>query len=201
MIAPHREVSVSHEIIRLWTLFYGHKYSSELKKRQFLKTTKYHIDEVFLTIKGQLYYAFRAVDEEGNELETLVQKRKDKKAAKRFFKKVLRRYEYVPGKIIVTDKLKSYPAALKELAPHKKHVSNKSANMRAENSHRPLRKREKGLQRFKSHRHAQIFLTAYMKIRNYFCPRQHLLNADLYRSIMVQRFDTWKEITNQIIAA
>ena len=197
----HREVSVSHEIIRLWTLFYGHKYSSELKKRQFLKTTKYHIDEVFLTIKGQLYYAFRAVDEEGNELETLVQKRKDKKAAKRFFKKVLRRYEYVPGKIIVTDKLKSYPAALKKLAPHKKHVSNKSANMRAENSHRPLRKREKGLQRFKSHRHAQIFLTAYMKIRNYFCPRQHLLNADLYRSIMVQRFDTWKEITNQIIAA
>ena len=131
----------------------------------------------------------------------MVQKRKDKKAAKRFFKKVLRRYEYVPGKIIVTDKLNSYPAALKELAPHKKHVSNKSANMRAENSHRPLRKREKGLQRFKSHRHAQIFLTAYMKIRNYFCPRQHLLNADLYRSIMVQRFDTWKEITNQIIAA
>jgi len=197
----HREVSISHEIIRLWTLFYGHKYSSELKKRQFLKNTKYHIDEVFLTIKGQLYYAFRAVDEEGHELETLVQKKKDKKAAKRFFKKVLGRYEYVPGKIIVTDKLKSYPAALKELAPHKKHISNKSANMRAENSHRPLRKREKGLQRFKSHRHAQMFLTAYMKIRNYFCPRQHLLSADLYRSIMVKRFDIWKEITNQIIAA
>ena len=68
--------------------------------------------------------------------------------------------------------------------------------MRAENSHRPLRKREKCLQRFKSHRHAQMFLTAYMKIRNYFCPRQHLLNADLYRSIMAQRFDIWKEITN-----
>ena len=155
----------------------------------------------FLTIKGQLYYAFRAVDEEGHELETLVQKKKDKKAAKRFFKKVLGRYEYVPGKIIVTDKLKSYPAALKELAPHKKHISNKSANMRAENSHRPLRKREKGLQRFKSHRHAQMFLTSYMKIRNYFCPRQNLISADLYRSIMVQRFDIWKEITNQIIAA
>ena len=73
--------------------------------------------------------------------------------------------------------------------------------MRAKNFHRPLRKREKCLQRFKSHRHAQMFLTAYMKIRNYFCPRQHLLNADLYRSIMAQRFDIWKEITNQIIVA
>lgn len=197
----HRGIEMSHEIIRLWNLYYGHKYSSELKKREFRRTQKYHIDEVFLTIKGQLYYAFRAVDEEGHELETLVQKKKDKKAAKRFFKKVLGRYEYVPGKIIVTDKLKSYPAALKELAPHKKHISNKSANMRAENSHRPLRKREKGLQRFKSHRHAQMFLTSYMKIRNYFCPRQHLISADLYRSIMVQRFDIWKEITNQIIAA
>ena len=197
----HRGIEMSHEIIRLWNLYYGHKYSSELKKREFRRTQKYHIDEVFLTIKGQLYYAFRAVDEEGHELETLVQKKKDKKAAKRFFKKVLGRYEYVPGKIIVTDKLKSYPAALKELAPHKKHISNKSAHMRAENSHRPLRKREKGLQRFKSHRHAQMFLTAYMKIRNYFCPRQHLLSADLYRSIMVKRFDIWKEITNQIIAA
>ena len=197
----HRGIEMSHEIIRLWNLYYGHKYSSELKKRKFRRTQKYHIDEVFLTIKGQLYYAFRAVDEEGHELETLVQKKKDKKAAKRFFKKVLGRYEYVPGKIIVTDKLKSYPAALKELAPHKKHISNKSANMRAENSHRPLRKREKGLQRFKSHRHAQMFLTSYMKIRNYFCPRQHLISADLYRSIMVQRFDIWKEITNQIIAA
>ena len=197
----HRGIEMSHEIIRLWNLYYGHKYSSELKKREFRRTQKYHIDEVFLTIKGQLYYAFRAVDEEGHELETLVQKKKDKKAAKRFFKKVLGRYEYVPGKIIVTDKLKSYPAALKELAPHKKHISNKSANMRAENSHRPLRKREKGLQRFKSHRHAQMFLTAYMKIRNYFCPRQHLLSADLYRSIMVKRFDIWKEITNQIIVA
>ena len=197
----HRGIEMSHEIIRLWNLYYGHKYSSELKKREFRRTQKYHIDEVFLTIKGQLYYAFRAVDEEGHELETLVQKKKDKKAAKRFFKKVLGRYEYVPGKIIVTDKLKSYPAALKEFAPHKKHISNKSANMRAENSHRPLRKREKGLQRFKSHRHAQMFLTAYMKIRNYFCPRQHLLSADLYRSIMVKRFDIWKEITNQIIAA
>ena len=158
----HKGIEISHEIIRLWTMFYGHKYSSELKKREFLKTKKYHIDEVFLTIQGQLYYAFRAVDEEGNELETLVQKKKDKKAAKRFFKKVLSRYEYVPGKIIVTDKLKSYPAALKELAPHKEHISNKSANMRAENSHRPLRKREKCLQRFKSHRHAQMFLTAYI---------------------------------------
>ena len=197
----HRGIEMSHEIIRLWNLYYGHKYSSELKKREFRRTQKYHIDEVFLTIKGQLYYAFRAVDEEGHELETLVQKKKDKKAAKRFFKKVLGRYEYVPGKIIVTDKLKSYPAALKELAPHKKHISNKSANMRAENSHRPLRKREKGLQRFKSHRHAQMFLTSYMKIRNYFCPRQNLISADLYRSIMVQRFDIWKEITNQIIAA
>ena len=197
----HRGIEMSHEIIRLWNLYYGHKYSSELKKREFRRTQKYHIDEVFLTIKGQLYYAFRAVDEEGHELETLVQKKKDKKAAKRFFKKVLGRYEYVPGKIIVTDKLKSYPAALKELAPHKKHISNKSANMRAENSHRPLRKREKGLQRFKSHRHAQMFLTAYMKIINYFCPRQHLLSADLYRSIMVKRFDIWKEITNQIIVA
>jgi len=197
----NRGIEISHEIIRLWTKRYGHKYASEITKRMTLNTTQYHIDEVFLKINGDTYYAFRAGDEEGTELETLVQKRRNKKAAKRFFKKVLSRYEYIPGKVIVTDKLKSYPAALKELGPHKKHVSHKAANMRAESSHRHLRKREKGLQRFKSHRHAQMFLTSYTKIRNHFCPRQHLLFADEYRETMVKRFDIWNIITNKIIAA
>lgn len=194
-------IQICHEIIRLWVNFYGHRYASEIKKRMIYKTRRYHIDEVFLKIQGELYYAFRAVDEDGNELETLVQKRKDRKAAKRFFRKILGNYEYIPKKIIVTDKLKSYPAALKELAPHKRHISNKGDNLRAENSHRPLRKREKGLQRFKSHRHAQMFLTSYMKIRGFFCPRQHLMSAEVYREIMQDRFDIWHKITNKIIFA
>ena len=110
---------------------------------------KWHMDEVFLTIKGERHYLWRAVDQDGNVLDILVQRRRDKQAAKKFFRKLLKGLPYVP-RVIITDKLKSYGAAKREILPGVEHRQHRYLNNRAENSHQPTRQRERRMQRFKS---------------------------------------------------
>jgi putative transposase len=117
-------------------------------------------DEVFLTIRGERHYLWRAVDQDGHILDILVQRQRNKKAAKRFFRKLLKGLTYVP-RVVVTDKLKSYGAALRELLPGVEHRQHRYLNNRAENSHQPTRQRERRMQGFKSPGHAQRFLSAY----------------------------------------
>jgi putative transposase len=158
------------------------------------------MDEVFLTINRAQHYLWRAVDQEGHVLDILVQSRRNKKAAKKFFRKLLKGLTYVP-RVIITDKLKSYGTAKRELLPGMEHRQHRSLNTRCENSHRPMRERERRMQRFKPPGHAQRFLSAYGLIAQHFHPRRHLLSASAYRHEICHRFESWAEITGTARAA
>jgi putative transposase len=127
-------------------------------------------------IAGEQVYLWRDVDQEGEVLDILVQKRRNAKAAKRFFRKLLKDLRYAPRRII-TDKLASYDAAQAEVMPHITHLRGQCANNRAENSHQPIRERERPMRRFKSVRHAQRFLSVHDTIANYFRVARHALGA------------------------
>jgi putative transposase len=133
------------------------------------------------------------VDQDGDVLDILVQSRRDKKAAKKFFRKLLKGLRYVP-RVIVTDKLKSYSAARAEVMPSVEHLQQKYQNNRAENSHQPTRLRERVMRRFKSAGHAQRFLSVFGIITSHFRPGRHLCTADVYRKMMTRRFAAWKEV-------
>src|SRR5262245_34346364 len=158
------------------------------------------MDEVFLTIKGERHYLWRAVDQVGNVLDILVQRGRDKQAAKKFFRTLLKGLTYVP-RVIVTDKLKSYGAAKREILPGVEHRQHRYLNNRAENSHQPTRQREQRMQRFKSPGHAQRFLSAYGPIAQHFRLRRHRFAAPAYRQELKKRFQIWQAITGTALAA
>src|ERR671928_1156879 len=200
LILAERGVIVSHESIRRWCLKFGQVFAGRLRRRRPRPGDKWHLDEVFIRIRGRLHYLWRAVDQDGEILDILVQSRRNAKAAKRFFKKLLKGLHYVP-RVIVTDKLKSYGAAKRELLPSVEHRQHRYLNNRAENSHQPTRQRERRMQGFKSPGHAQRFLSAYGPIAQHFRPRRHLLSASGYREEMRNRFESWAEITGTKRAA
>jgi putative transposase len=131
---------------------------------------------VFLRVNRRIHYLWRAVDQDGDVLDILVQGRRDKKAAKKFFRKLLEKLRYVP-RVIITDKLKSYHAARQELMPSVEHRQDKGQNNRAKNSHQPTRLRERVMRRFKSAAQAQRFLSAFGIITSHFRPGRHLCPA------------------------
>jgi putative transposase len=189
-----RGIIVTYETIRQWCRTFGQDYANQLRRRRPRPGDKWHLDEVFLTINGAQHYLWRAVDQEGYVLDILVQSRRNKTAAKKFFRKLLKRFRYVP-RVIITDKLKSYGAAKREILPGVEHRQHRYLNNRAENSHQPTRQRERRMQGFKSPGHAQRFLSAYEPIAQHFRPRRHRLSAHAYRQEMVQRFQSWQEVT------
>jgi putative transposase len=140
-----------------------------------------------LTITGERHYLWRAVDQDGTVLDILVQRRRNKRAAKKFFRKLLKGLTYIP-RVIVTDKLKSYGAAKREILPGVEHRQHRYLNNRAENSHQPTRQRERRLQRFTSPGQAQRFLAASGPIAQHFRPRRHRFAAPAYRQEMGERF-------------
>jgi putative transposase len=195
-----RGVIVTYEAIRKWCRKFGQQYANQLRRRCPRPGDKWHLDEVFLTIHGERHYLWRAVDQDGNVLDIFVQRRRDKHAAKKFFRKLLKGLACIP-RVIITDKLKSYDAAKREILPSVEHRQHRYLNSRAENSHQPTRQRERRLQGFKSSGHAQRFLAAYGPIAHYFRPRRHRLPAPEYRREMAQRFQIWQEITGTAMAA
>ena len=196
-----RGVIVTYETIRQWCAKFGFGpvYAAGVRRRQPRPGDKWHLDEVFLTINGCRQYLWRAVDQDGNVLDILVQRRRDAKAAKRFFRKLLKRQCASP-RVLVTDKLRSYQAAHRAVMPSVEHRQSRYLN-RAENSHQPTRQRERALKRFKSIRHAQQFLSAFSVICPHFRPRRHRLTADDYRTEMTCRFAVWNEVTGLTAAA
>jgi putative transposase len=148
---------------------------------------------VFVRIRGKLHYLWRAVDQHGHVLDVLVQSRRNPKAAKRFFRKLLRGLQYVP-RVVVTDKIRSYGAAKREILPGVEHRQSRYLNNRAEVSHQPTRRRERQMQRFKSARHAQRFLSAHSRIHNHFQLRRHRLTADQYRAARDHALRTWRDL-------
>src|SRR5918992_860292 len=195
-----RGVILTYEAVRYWCRKFGQAYANQLRRRRPRPGDKWHLDEVFLTINGAHHYLWRAVDQDGQILDILVQRRKDRKAAKTFFRKLLKGLTYVP-RVIITDKLASYGAAKRELLPSVEHRQHRYLNDRAENSHQPTRQRERCMQGFKSPGHAQRFLSAYGPIAQHFRPRRHRFSAPVYRQEMRQRCQVWGEITGTVIAA
>ena len=187
-----RGVSLSYETIREWCLKFGQTYANGLRRRSPRPGDRWHLDEVFLKINGRIHYLWRAVDQDGDVLDILVQSRRDKKAAKKFFRKLLKGLRYVP-RVIITDKLKSYSAAKAEVLPGVEHCRNKGQNNRAENSHQPTRLRERVMRRFKSSGHEQRFLSAFGIITSHFRVGRHLYSASGYRAVMKSRFAVWEE--------
>ena len=195
-----RGVIVSYEAIRKWCRKFGQPYANQLRRRRPRPGDKWHLDEVFITINKERHYLWRAVDQDGNVLDILVQRRRNKQAAKKFFRKLLKGLRYVP-RVIITDKLKSYGAAKREILPGVEHRQHRYLNNRAENSHQPTRQRERRIQGFKSPGHAQRFLSAYGPIAQHFRPRRHRFSAPEYRQEMYQRCQLWGEITGMRVAA
>ena len=148
---------MSYEAIRKWCKKFGQKYCGQLKKRRGTIGDIWFLDEVFIKINGKLHYLWRAVDQDGEELDILVQKRRNKRAAKKFFKKLMKGQQAIPERI-VTDKLKSYSAAKAVVMPEVEHVTDCYENNLCEVSHQPTRQQERQMRKFKSHGHAQRFL-------------------------------------------
>ncbi len=187
-----RGVALSYETVRRWCIKFGREYARRLKRRSAQPGDKWHVDEVFLSINGERRYLWRAVDQGGNILDILVTSKRDKHSAKRFFRKLLR--SHPKPRVVVTDKLRSYRAALKELLPWTEHRQSRYLNNRAENSHQRTRRRERALQRFKSSGHAQYFLSIFEPINQHFRPPRHLLSAEDYHQAMRERFGVWDEV-------
>jgi len=195
-----RGVIVSYEAMRNWCRKFGQQYAHHLRRRRPQPGDKWHLDEVFITMNKERHYLWRAVDQDGVELDILVQRRRNKRAAKKFFRKLLKGCQYVP-RVVITDKLKSYGAAKREILPGVEHRQHRYLNNRAENSHQPTRQREQRMQGFKSPGHAQRFLAAYGPIVQHFRPRRHRWSAPAYRQEMQQRYQVWGEITGMRMAA
>jgi putative transposase len=183
-----------------WCVKFGQGYANQLRRRRPRPGDKWHLDEVFVKINGITYYLWRAVDQHGNVLDVLVQSRRNAKAAKRFFRKLLKGLRYAPG-VLVTDKLASYGVAHRELMPSVTHRRSKYLNNRAENSHQPTRQRERAMKRLTSPRHTQRFLSACSGISAHFRPRRHRLSATRWRTEIADRFAVWNEVTELDAAA
>ena len=175
-----RGIVVSYESIRLWSNKFGPKYARRLKRRHQGFGDTFFIDEVFVKIGGIQHYLWRAVDQDGEVVDVLLQSRRDGEAAKRFFRRLLKTHRREPRKI-VTDKLRSYGVAHRELIPDTIHDTSQYANNRAELSHQPTRVRERGMRRFKSTSQAQRFLSTHAAVYNLFNLGRNLVSAKHYR--------------------
>jgi putative transposase len=189
-----RGITFSYESIRAWCATFGLEYAATLRRRAARPGDKWHLDELFIKVNGRMRYLWRAVDQDGNVLDVLVTDRRDTKAAKGFFRKLLKGLEYVP-RVVVTDKLRSYGAAHRQVMPSVEHRSSRYPNNRAESSHQPTRQRERAMKGFRSTGAVQRFLASFSRVSSHFHPHRHLITASNYRAEMTARFRAWKTIT------
>ncbi|MGC2997525.1 IS6 family transposase [Streptomyces sp. G35A] len=189
-----RGIVVSCETVRGWCATFGQRYASALRRRQPQFGDKWYLDEVFIKINGRLRYLWRAGDQDGHVLDVLVQNRRDKAAARCFFRRLLKKTR-TPPRVVVTDKLRSYGAAHREVMPCVEHRQSTYLNNRAENSHQPTRQRERAMKGFRGTGAAQRFLSAFSGISPHFRPHRHRLSAHDCRAEMTVRFAIREQIT------
>src|ERR1700758_1893956 len=194
-IVAARGISVTHETIRQWGLKFGQEFANRIRRRAPRRGDKWHLDEVVISIAGKKHWLWRAGDQDGFVLDILVQSRRDKRAAKRLLRKLLKK-QMRPPRVMITDKLASYGAAKREIMPGIEHRQHKGLNNRAENSHQPTRRRERIMKRFKSAGQAQRFLSAHDQINNLFhLPYPETVTADCRRASRQRAFGVWREIS------
>jgi len=193
-LLAERGIIVTYESIRKWCNHFGPEYARTLKKRSGRLGDDWYLDEVFIKIQGELHYLWRAVDQDGDTIDILVQKRRNKQAAKGFFRKLLKVQCASPRRMI-TDKLKSYSAAHREVMPSVVHSIEQYENNRAEVSHEPTRQRERQMRRFKSAGQTQRFLTVHGAVGNLFRLGRHVIRATRYREFRSRAFSQWQQVT------
>lgn len=189
-LLAERGIIVSYESIRLWCIKFGSKYSRRLRRNHSGYGDTFYLDEVFIKISGKQHYLWRAVDQDGEVIDVFLQSKRDGIAAKRFFKRLLKSHNGRPRKI-VTDKLRSYCVAHRELIPSSMHDTYQYSNNRCELSHQPTRVRERVMRRFKSVNQAQRFLDSHASVYNLFNLGRHLVSAHRYRSLRKSAFVEW----------
>ena len=187
-----RGLDVSYETVRRWFLKFGTSIAANLRTARPTPSDHWHLDEMVIVIRGEQYWLWRAVDNEGEVLDFLVQRRRDTRAAMKLLKKLLRRQGFAPTRI-VTDKLKSYRSAFRRLGLTAIHDRGLRANNRAENSHQPVRRREHKQQRFKSLGSAQRFLSIHSATYNAFYHQRNLIRRSMFKMLRVGSFATWSE--------
>ncbi len=193
-LLAERGVTVSYETIRRWCLKFGRDYAKRLKRRQGQLGDTWFLDEVFVTINGQRQYLWRAVDQDGDMIDILVQSRRNRRAAERFFRKLLKSQGKPPLRL-VTDKLRSYSAALRTIMPSVNHDTEQYANNLAEVSHQPTRQRERQMRTFKSPAQTQRFLSVHGVVLNLFRVGRHKLKSAHHRMLRARSFATWEAVT------
>ena len=189
-----RGIDVSHETIRYWWNRFGPVFASEIRKRRIegMRSSpwRWHVDEFFVKINGKRHYLWRAVDHEGEVLEAVVTKRRNKRAALKFLRKLMRRYGQAEE--IVTDRFASYRAALQELGASDKQQTGRWLNNRVENSHLPLRRRERAMQRFRRMRSLQKFAAVHSSVYNHFNQERSLASRDHFKETRTAALAEWR---------
>tara|TARA_R110000737_G_C14471355_1_gene466800 strand:- start:110 stop:820 length:711 start_codon:yes stop_codon:yes gene_type:complete len=197
-LLAERGITVSRETIRDWVAKFGTQIAAKIRRDRAKPADKWHLDEVVITISGTKHWLWRAVDGNGDTLEILVQSRRNARAAKRFLRKLMKRWG--APRVIVTGKLRSYRVATRELCPGVDHRSHKGLNNRSEASHRHTRRREKIFGRFKSARQAQMFLSVHDQTAVLFRPKRHRLSAADYRRKRTEAQGLWVGYVGEIVA-
>jgi putative transposase len=192
-----RGIDISHETVRFWWNRFGPLFAAEIRRSRVKRMRAYsnwqwHLDEVFVKINGETHYLWRAVDHEGEVLETFVTKRRDRKAALEFLRKIMKRYGK-PG-IIVTDKLRSYGAAMKVVGNAGKQETGRWKNNRAENSHLPFRRRERAMLRFRRMRSLQKFTAIHSSVYNHFNQERSLSKRNHFKLNRTAALAEWRQL-------
>jgi putative transposase len=191
-LLAERGLDVSYETVRCWVLKFGPGIARNLRRCRPRPSDRWHLDEMVVRIAGKRMYLWRAVDHEGEVLDMLVQRRRDKRAALRLMRKLLKKQGFTP-KLLTTDKLGSYGAAFRHLHLTCRHEQGLRKNNRAENSHQAVRRRERKMQRFKSARSAQRFLSVHAAVHNTFNLQRHLVSRATLRTFRAEAAAQWQD--------
>ena len=192
-----RGIDTCHETVRVWWNRFGPTFASEIKKKRSAQMRggpqwRWHLDEVFVRINGETHYLWRAVDHEGEVLETYVTKRRDRTAALRFLRKAMKRYGR--PEIVVTYQLRSYRAAMREIGNEACHETGRWLNNRAENSHQPFRRRERAMARFRSSSSLQKFASIHASVHNHFNQERYLISRQIFKLNRVAALVAWRHL-------
>lgn len=190
-LLAERGIDASYETVRRWVLKFGRAYAKRIRRARPKPSGRWHLDEVFVRIGGKIHYLWRAVDDEGEVLDVIVQTRRDRNAALKLLRRLLKRQGYLPD-AIVTDRLRSYGAALRALGLADRHVTGGRSNNRAEVSHQPTRRRERQQSGFRSPSSAQRFLATHAAIYNHFNTQRHLISRRTLRTFRAEALARWR---------
>ena len=192
-----RGIEISYETVRAWWNRFGPMFAAEIRKKRSesmrgMPQWRWHLDEVFVRINGEIHYLWRAVDHEGEVLEAFVTKRRDRKAALRFLRRAMKRYGR--PRVIVTDRLRSYRAAMKETGNEARQVTGRWLNNRAENSHQPFRRRERAMAKFRSAKSLQKFASIHSSVHNHFNQERHLYSRQNFKHNRTAALAEWRQL-------